>query len=1088
MSMNHVRTRSPKLLFCFTVCVTTAVSLRGLAGAAEPERLAEAILRETGVKGGLCVALGDDCADLAVEMSRRGPFLVHCLCTNGDALADAREAIRASGSYGRVSANCASLPALPYVDNLVNLVVVSEDEGQVSRTELMRVLAPGGVALISEVRDQKSEISRGAERLRVPTPTAGAANSDGGKWARLVKRWPREIDEWTHWLHGADGNAVAKDTVVGPPRHVQWVDGPIWLRHHNTVPSIGAMVSSRGRLFYICDEATPGIRGLPDKWSLIARDAFNGVLLWKRPIPNWSWKEWSDREISRFNQPIHLPRRLVAVGDRVYVTLGFNAPVVALDAATGKTVMTYRGTELTSEILCHEGMLILSVNQAAQKPGRVKKLPPVKKRIVVLEADTGKRLWAKGDFLGIRSKADAMERITHLTLAVAGDRIFFLEEDAVVSLNLKTGQELWRAPRPTREEKVASFAYHLSNLCTLVAHDGAVLLAQPDAWKGHIPWNQSIPGDLLALSAETGKTRWTHRCGNWGYGSPPDVFVINGLVWVHDGKPFSMVGLDLGTGQERSKFSTAKALDSAHHHRCYRNKATSRYVLTARRGIELIDLTTQQCRVHHWVRGACRFGIVPCNGLLYVPPHPCVCYITAKLNGLYVPGAGGSEERGARSEGRLRRGPAYGSASQQTASRGEQPDDWVTYRHDGMRSGSTTSAVPAKLHRLWQAEIGGKLTSPTVAGGKVLVAAVDSHCVHALDAGDGKPVWRCTVGGRVDTPPTIHNGLAIFGSADGWVYCLRASDGQLVWRFRAAPMDRRLVSFGRLESVWPVHGSVLVRDDVAYFCAGRSSFLDGGIYIYALDTKTGKLLQQRRIYDPDPETGEMAERRLRYDMPPEQLGALPDLLASDGDSIYLRHVKLDPRDISRPVETRRPMAVVRKRRKEPVPGPQVVSAGGFLDDTWFNQVYWTFRGQSHCKLLVCDAKTTYGVKPFRGRNRHSRALFVPGKKGYTLFADDHASGERRWAVHVPIRVKAMVLAGTTLFVAGAADVVDAEDPWAAFEGRKGARLWAISTADGKKLAEHRLEALPTFDGMAAAGSRLYVSTKTGKVLCLGGRP
>ncbi|MHC4434836.1 MAG: hypothetical protein ACYTBS_23605, partial [Planctomycetota bacterium] len=36
------------------------------------------------------------------------------------------------------------------------------------------------------------------------------------------------------------------------------------------------------------------------------------------------------------------PRRLVAQGDRVYVTLGLDDPISLLDAATGETVATYQ--------------------------------------------------------------------------------------------------------------------------------------------------------------------------------------------------------------------------------------------------------------------------------------------------------------------------------------------------------------------------------------------------------------------------------------------------------------------------------------------------------------------------------------------------------------------------------------------------------------------------------------------------------------------------------------------------------------------------------------------------------------------------
>ena len=59
--------------------------------------------------------------------------------------------------------------------------------------------------------------------------------------------------------------------------------------------------------------------------------------------------------------PQSLTRRLVAVGDRVYVTLGADAAVSALDAATGETVRTYAETKGTEEILCDKGVLFLTV-------------------------------------------------------------------------------------------------------------------------------------------------------------------------------------------------------------------------------------------------------------------------------------------------------------------------------------------------------------------------------------------------------------------------------------------------------------------------------------------------------------------------------------------------------------------------------------------------------------------------------------------------------------------------------------------------------------------------------------------------------
>ena len=69
--------------------------------------------------------------------------------------------------------------------------------------------------------------------------------------------------------------------------------------------------------------------------------------------------------------------------------------------------------------------------------------------------------------------------------------------------------------------------------------------------------------------------------------------------------------------------------------------------------------------------------------------------------------------------------------------------------------------------------LGGKLTSPVIGSGRVLVAAVDQHTIHALDPETGRPLWQYSAGGRIDSPPAIVGDLAVFGCADGSIYCLR---------------------------------------------------------------------------------------------------------------------------------------------------------------------------------------------------------------------------------------------------------------------------------------------------------------------------
>jgi hypothetical protein len=77
----------------------------------------------------------------------------------------------------------------------------------------------------------------------------------------------------------------------------------------------------------------------------------------------------------------------------------------------------------------------------------------------------------------------------------------------------------------------------------------------------------------------------------------------------------------------------------------------------------------------------------------------------------------------------------------------------------------------------------------------------------------------------------------------------------------------------------------------------------------------------------------------------------------------------------------------------------------------------------------------------------------------------------------------MILAGNHLFMAGPPDFLGTDDPIGALEGKRGGRMIVVAKSDGKKLAEYDLESPPVWDGMAAAGGRLYVATVDGGLLC-----
>ncbi len=1087
-----------------TTCWTLLLSLAGAAVAADAQSGAQRILQETGVKGGLIVHVGCGDGRLTSALCAGDSYLAHGLDADPKNVATARKYIQSLGTYGTVSVDTWDGTHLPYIDNSVNLVIVTCDKCQVASEEIARVLAPNGVAvkLDPETRNLKPETF-----FRKPRPET--------------------IDEWTHFLHGSDNNAVAHDQVVGPPRRMQWVGGPQYSRHHDKMSSVSAVVSSGGRVFYIVDEAPDVSILTAPKWNLVARDAFNGTILWQRSIGTWHSHMHGLK-----SGPAHLPRKLVAVGERVYVTLGIGEAVTALDSATGKTVCTYENTENTEELVCSDGVLFVQVinSTAGSKPtaskrrGKAQSPDTSPKTLIAIQADSGDVAWT------------ADRDILRGTLAADGRRVVFMCEDRVVSLDRANGKELWRSdPLPRAEQ------YPLRFTPTLVLYKDVVLFAGGEfAANGNRSWAINKDDTLTALSAETGKTLWTAPHPLSGYASSEDLLVTNGTVWCGETTSGHAVGKftgrDVQTGKVVAEFDP-DVETYWFHHRCYRGKATDKYLLMSRTGTEFIDTEKQQWLIHHWVRGACLYGVMPANGLLYAPQHPCACYPEAKLSGFnaLAPARESKSQQAKESKSdtaeRLERGPAYADI-QHPASSIQHPDAWPTYRHDPARSGRATTEVPSDLKQTWAADIGGRLSSPVVANGRVFLAAIDTHTVHAIDADSGKRLWQFTAGARVDSPPTCWQGRVLFGSADGWVYCLRDSDGALVWRFRAAPVDQRLMSYEQLESVWPVHGSVLVHDDVLYFVAGRSMFLDGGLRLYRLNPRTGQVLSETVMDESDPAADKKLQDYARQQNMPV---AFADILSTDGRLVYMRSQPFQLDGTRLPLEAF-PYAGNPERYSVPptqrMDHAHLFSPTGFLDDTWWHRTYWVYgsrflggwAGYSQAgrvtpggKILVFDESKVYGygrkMKYYRWTAPIEHHLFCAAKDPSSVKQEvpkkpkpkRPKSGNvyHHWTQDIPFFARAMTLAKGTLFVAGPADLIDEDqavrqlnDPQMqklireqedAFRGEKGGMLWAVSAENGQKLSELSLDTIPTFDGMAAAGGCLYVSGVNGQLMCFGGR-
>jgi outer membrane protein assembly factor BamB len=634
------------------------------------------VMEISGVQGGLVVHLGCGDGHLTAALRKNAAFTVHGLEADPVKVAAAREYISSLGRYGQVSVEHFDGQSLPYADNLINLMVV-EDQGRLTDDELLRVLVPNGVL----------------------------CTKANGNWSVRRKPRPDNIGEWTHFLQDAGNNPVARDTVVGPPRRLQWTAPPLWLRSHETPSGFQGLVTGGGRLFYLLDEGPIGIVDprLPEKWSLVARDAFNGKLLWKRRLDEWGWPFWETDPQARLNPlesvgvrgqvPDANFRRMVIEKDRLVVTLGFSAPVSILDAATGETLATAAGTERTDWVMISDGVA-LALRKSDPKSGdRV---------LAAVDVESGGVLWEK-----------VIEKLSIESLAAKRRRVFYVASGTLECLDISTGQPRWSTPHG------ASHLVAYEDL--LVAVDGKTFTVLTAADGTQVCQGQGKGVGAMYISRDViwyGPSTWKTAGRD---GKSPDVMAL---------------GFSIRTGEQTKEVYARNLFAVPHHARCYRNKATERYIISGKEGAEFLDLWEGAHSQNNWVRGACRQGIVPANGFLYAPPDQCFCDPGAKVLGLCAIGPAASKDPApVPDSSRLLRGQAYASTEDgPTAS----PDDWPTYRHDAARWGSTDSPVRVEVHEAWRTNLGGRLTPPVAADGRVFVAAVDRHQLYALDAATGR--------------------------------------------------------------------------------------------------------------------------------------------------------------------------------------------------------------------------------------------------------------------------------------------------------------------------------------------------------------
>ncbi|MFM2091532.1 MAG: hypothetical protein RLZZ127_2021, partial [Planctomycetota bacterium] len=681
-----------------------------------------------------------------------------------------------------------------------------------------------------------------AELLRVLQPDGRLYLRQGGAWTVEVKPRPATIDDWGQYHYDASGSSVSRDQVAGPAHGLQWTAGPQFAGTEGILISGGVCVTQAGDKNH--------------QQTLVARDAWSGLPLWRRP---------DLRVINRYTAILDRERYyLLPGGDRQLLA----APhMIALDARTGKEVMAYtqglrfalpdpmpqdpkqrsaaekalkERTQAAMACLTADGLLVQLCGP----------------EVAVLDARTGALTWRDRGAPGtLRSYP-----------VVQGDLLYFIDGVHAVSpsythwptpevktircVGLHDGKPRWTYTWPADRPGIAAHS--------MVPGSGRLSLSLRRERKAGDGLAAKNEGCGLILDIATGSEVWygtnaifEKELGGGHTGARG--LSIGGRLW--NSTIISLRGsMDLAKPDDASAVLMLPRMTRPVG--CTGYRATARWIFGS---LTTYSLDPANVQVVHTdaARTSCDVGAFPANGLSYLTTNGCRCKT-------YLLNANVFHARpfaGVETFPRLERGSA--APAPVPANPG---DGWPTLLKDVRRSAWSRQSLPATLVRRWSVDLApapapellqwswdrhstvfGPLTGPVSAEGIAVVAVSHRQQIVGLDPATGGERWRTTVDGRVDTPPTIHQGLVLAGTRNGWLYALNRDSGAVVWRFCAAPRRELLVSDGQLESPWPLSGSVTITPDGILAFAGRHTDADGGIWWWRLDPHTGAVLSSGRF-------------------------------------------------------------------------------------------------------------------------------------------------------------------------------------------------------------------------------------------------
>ena len=1036
----------------------------------EAARLAEHLLGKAGIRKGLCSVLGAADGKLALQIVRKSDFLVDVREARAEAVAAAQRTVDVEGLWvKRIIVAKGPLDRLGYADGTIDLVAAAElkssDLAGLKPSEIVRVLRPRGKAVLGCRNGLKDAVT--IDRLKQHFGSRAKVSKDRfGVWAEMVKSVPEGVDSWSHWEKGPENNPVSTDSTVRPPYLIQWLDRPYFVAMPVVTTAAG------GRTFLALGNITHHPREWATLYTLIARNGYNGRVLWQRKLPEG-----------------YMVHRSAFVAAEDVFTLIDGDRALELDAETGRELGEIRIPGLREEwkwmARVADRLFVLS--------GKDYRMQTVRSRnwgagwwwtgmsrgykaervpwcwgttITAIDLKTRKVLWTHKEENPIDARA----------MVAGGGKVFFYSPNSRVGcLDGATGSLSWTNTDPEISKLIEQPGQGLQghpgfrSTCAGLYTPNAVLFQVQNRM------------NVTALSTKDGTLLW-HRKKTI---QRPNLIYVDGQVIGALGSWGNHLALDPVTGKTLTDLKFAK-------YGCVRLTANPNALFTRGEGVLRYDRKSRKVERLTAVRPGCNDGVITANGLLYVGPWFCDCNLSL-IGTAALCSAGDLPVRRA-DAGRLETGPGK---SENVEPLPVTPGDWPTYRASNRRSASSAAAVPTATTMLWHVHPEAPtLPTPPTAVGEFVFLAGDDGKVRAVDAESGKTRWSHPTGGPIRIGPTIWQGRAYVGSADGWVYALEARTGRLLWRFRAAPAERRIMVYGALSSTWPVNSGVLVHDGTAYAAAGLADFC--GTHVCALDAVTGK--RQWQNSDTGPLDGKLGNG---VSVQGNLTAADGRLLLAGGNQISPAAYELGSGKFTPPRKvTLKPGA--NRGQEVAVFRDRCLLFGGRLMYSPTEQVtssaYFTVRkDQKEFRLLTGRVPPAWNDRTFlcvHGRGgpvcydadrveeliRKGFPPLPPGKKSYgrRCLIQDLPKGSARWAVSGRRATISLALAKN------AALVVDESYP---ARTPSTCNLSALALTDGRALWRYQLPSRALPGGLLVdRRGRVVVALEDGGLVCYGSKP